>query len=97
MVATVLLWGAVLSVSQPVWSQEGFEPPPLPTGAVTEIRIEGTRRVEPIAVENVLGTRVGQPVARDQLRRDILAIRRLSTDGTYFDDVQVDVTAGPTV
>lgn len=69
-----------------------FQPPPLPEGEVIEIQIEGTRRVESLAVRNVLGTQVGDSLNRAQLRRDILAIRRLRARGTpYFEDVQIAV------
>jgi outer membrane protein insertion porin family len=86
----------LLVVNVPGLAQSNpFRPPTLPSGDVSEIRIEGTRRVEPSAVRNVLGTEVGEPIDRTQIRRDILAIRRLSTRNTpYFDDVQVDVAVG---
>jgi len=72
-----------------------FQAPPLPEGDVVEIRVEGTRRVEEAAVLNVVGTEIGEPLGRLQIRRDILAVRDLSTGGTaYFDDVQVDVAPG---
>ncbi|MBN1945510.1 MAG: outer membrane protein assembly factor BamA [Bradymonadales bacterium] len=72
---------------------QGLEPPPIPSGPVVEIQVVGTRRVEPQAVRNILGTRRNQPTDRAQIRRDISAILSLRTrTGTpYFEDVQVDI------
>ena len=66
------------------WAQGNMGPPPLPSGEVVEIEIVGTRRVEPLAVRNIIGTEVGENLDRDQLRRDIFAIRRLRTGGIPF-------------
>ena len=86
------LVGVLLAVVPEVAAQSPFEPPPLPSGNVVEINVTGTRRVEDQAVRHAIGTQVGMPLDRSQLRRDILAIRNLATGGTpYFDDVQIDV------
>jgi outer membrane protein insertion porin family len=84
---------AFAALAAPASAQAPLPLPVLPPGDVVEIVIEGTRRVEVGAVRNAIGTEVGRPVTRAQIRSDILAIRRLQIGRTpYFDDVVVDVS-----
>lgn len=62
-----------------------------PQQPVAEIRVEGTRRVEPDAVRNAMRTRVGQPIDRATASEDIRRIYGLG----YFQDVRLDVEPGP--
>lgn len=55
------------------------------TQPLSEIRVQGTRRVEPDAVRNAMRTKVGSPVDRAVVREDI---RRIFDLG-YFEDVQM--------
>ncbi|MCA9564515.1 MAG: outer membrane protein assembly factor BamA, partial [Myxococcales bacterium] len=96
-VTTCLLLGAACLLADVTAAQaqavSPFDPPPLPSGSVSEIRITGNRRVEESAIRNAIGTQVGYPADRERIRQDILSIRSLSTGGTaFFDDVVVDVT-----
>ncbi|HET6440726.1 MAG TPA: outer membrane protein assembly factor BamA [Anaeromyxobacter sp.] len=49
---------------------------------VKEVRVEGTRRTDPAAIQNVLGTKAGQPLDLNQVDADIRAIIKL---GAYQD------------
>ncbi len=64
-------------------------------GRVAEIRVEGTRRVEPDAVRNAMRTKVGATIDRAQIREDLRTIFGLG----FFEDVQInaDETAAGTV
>lgn len=81
-----------LCIAPATWAQ-GFPPPPLPHGDVVEIRVVGAQRVETRAVLGVIETHRGEPLDRDQIRRDIAAIRELRRgESSWFEDIRVDVT-----
>ncbi len=55
---------------------------------VDEIRVQGNRRSEADAILRVIGQRPGQPLDRDQIRRDIARVFRLG----FYTDVKVDLS-----
>ncbi len=58
---------------------------------VTEIRIEGNRRIGTDAILQVISTKKGKPVDLETISHDIKRIYKLG----YFEDIQVDVSQGP--
>jgi outer membrane protein insertion porin family len=79
--------------------EPGVAPPAVParpaaaSGAarVAEVRVSGSRRVEPDAVRAVIGTRVGEPFSGERAAEDIRRIYGLG----FFRDVQITTSEAP--
>ncbi len=63
-------------------AQEASEPQ---APAVAELGIQGNRRVETDAIRAQLGTKLGRPLDKKQVRQDVLALSKLG----FFSDIQV--------
>lgn len=61
------------------------------TAPVAEIRVEGTRRVEPDTIRSVMQTKVGGTVDRARIAEDIRRIFGLG----FFSDVRIDAAESP--
>ncbi|HSM92226.1 MAG TPA: outer membrane protein assembly factor BamA [Anaeromyxobacteraceae bacterium] len=64
---------------------------PEPGAVVKEVRIEGTRRVEPDAVKAALATRAGRPWDPKRVDADVRAVMKLG----FFSDVTVRMEGEP--
>ena len=56
-------------------------------GVVREVRVSGTRRIEPDAIKAVIGTKAGEPLDRVRLADDVRRIYGLG----FFHDVRIEV------
>ena len=61
------------------------------SGRITDVRIEGLRRVEEAALMAAVGMRAGELLAGWKVRRDLIAIYETG----FVEDVQVDVSPAP--
>lgn len=62
----------------------------LPDQRIEAVRVQGNRKIESIAVQNVLGSRKGRFYDRNRIAEDIKNIYKMG----YFRDVQVEKEAG---
>lgn len=57
---------------------------------VAKIEIRGNQKIDREAILEKIGTKAGDSVNEDQIRKDILSIHKLG----YFDEIKVDMEAG---
>lgn len=84
------LLGLLAGFAASAWGQNAEQTPPAPPGAgqtpnvVVEIRVEGDSQVETGLILSNLTSRIGDPLDRNKITRDIKAIFELG----YFQDVR---------
>jgi outer membrane protein insertion porin family len=83
--SALLLLGAIAATGLPARAEDATV-----SGRVARVAIQGNRRVEDDAIRAVIGTRVGNVLAPQQIASDVQAIWRLG----YFDDVRVGLFGG---
>jgi outer membrane protein insertion porin family len=91
--ATLCLAAAVLALAPSAQGQPSSTDAPVPAGSdvITEIRVEGNRRVEPAAVIRALKNKVGRPFDPSLTGADLQGLWALN----YFSDIQLLTQALP--
>lgn len=79
LLGTVLIWSVCHIL--PAWAQNGTSP------IIHKIDITGNRRIDSGTILNKIGSRVGEPMSMETIRKDIRAIY---DTGGYFENVQVE-------
>jgi len=88
--------GAIIALAFPYSAQSAPRATPIDsTGSVVgekvmKIDVRGNQKIDREAILEKIGTKVGDSLDEEQVRKDILSIHRLG----YFDEIKVDIEGG---